>query len=175
MVKNNNGFKFNIENIEKEVKSFCDKNQLPEQLSTELLYVSKSFALFFNHCVSAKEKYDITQILDLFYTNLHMQAEAFGIGLGTSAGEFFLYIPLFAKKINELKELDILDTMKEKEARLAQKERSLKESMKRVNDTEATLKEREKEIDKKLKSLKGNSSGGSSYGNCWGGSYVGHC
>lgn len=176
MVKNNNGYKFNVENIEKEVQVFCDKNQLSEQLSNELIYVCKSFCLFFNHCVSAKSKYDINQILDLFMSNLSMQAEAFGTGLSTSAGDMFVYIPSIAKKIQELKEMSIADELKDKEFRLAQKEKSLNDTMKRLNETEARLKEKEKELDSIInKSNNRKSYSGSNYDPCTGWSYRGHC
>lgn len=174
MIKNNNGFKFSLDKIEKSVVEFGLKNQFSEQFKNELLYVSKAFGTYYNYCVTSKDKYDIDSVLNLFSTNLTLQAEAFGNGLSTSAGDFFVYVPYIQEKIKLLKESDVLDNLVEKEERLKRKEKSLMDAAKEIERLQSLQQKKEKELEEREKKLNNQSSYYNS-GFCGSSISRGHC
>lgn len=179
MIKNNNGFKFSIDKIENSAIEFSIKNQFSEQFRKELIYVSKAFGSFYNYSVSSKEKYDIESVLNLFASNLSMQAEAFGNGLCTSAGDFFVFVPYIQERISILKEANIMDSLSEKEELLKRKEKSLNNAAKEIENLHKKQLEKEKELEERERKLN-NRNSLSSYstydsGFCGLGMNRGHC
>ena len=177
MIRNNkNNFVFDLVSVERAVKLFCTKNQFAEQLSKELLFVSKGFTSFFNYCQNAKEIYNINQLIELFQQNLSMQAMSMGTGLQTDAVEFLWFVPMIRKVIDEIKQEDLLSDLKsreeklnQREERINQKEESLKKASKKVAELEKEAKEKIEKYNGKRKQVYNG------YGGCGGNISYGHC
>lgn len=134
------------------VEGFCSKNQLPEQLTKELIYIAKTFGSFINVCQKAKNEYEFNDIVALFESNLHVQAEAMCIGLQTDAIILYKSIPCIASLIAEyqdtaqnvrIKELE--KALKAKDEKMKAKEEALKRSEKRLKKLEQDAKDKMEE------------------------------
>lgn len=150
-----------ISSIQRAASLFATKNGFSEKAKSELLFVCKSFALFYNTCASRPEGYNLLQIFDLFDTNMEMQAivgvETGNIGLETDALSLYKLVPFISNLYNQENRFKRLNK-KEKENELLKKE--LK---KQIEKTKQAEKEAQEAIERAKYS--NNYSSGFSYSN----------
>lgn len=131
-----------ISSIQRAASLFATKNGFSEKGKSELIFVCKSFALFYNTCASRSEGYNLLQVFDLFDTNMEMQAitgaEIGNIGLETDALALYKLVPFIANLYNQENRLKQL-SKKEKENELLKKE--LKKQIERTKQAEKEAQE----------------------------------
>lgn len=155
-----------ISSVQRAASLFATKNGLSDKAKSELIFVCKSFALFYNTCASRSEGYNLLQVFDLFDTNMEMQAiagaEIGNIGLETDALSLYKLVPFIANLYNQENRFKQL-SKKEKENELLKKE--LKKQIERTKQAE---KEAQEAIERARRSsyhssYSGGSCGSSSY------------
>lgn len=138
----NGGQQLDTSSAQRAASLFSTKNGLSNKAKSELIFVCKSFVLFYNTCATRSEEYDILQVFDLFDANMQMQAiagaEMGSIGLETDALYLYKVVPYIATLYNQEDRIKQL-SKKEKENELLKRE--LKKQIERVKQAEIKAQE----------------------------------
>lgn len=168
MIVENPGYRVDVEQLERDIDSFCNRNELSGPLLKEIKYICKAFGVYINKCQEKKSKFKFADIIDLLEDNLKTQAESLGTGLQSDAISLYRMIPSIVGIMEQFKESAKTKEQEDWEEKIKDKERKLKLKEEALARAERKIAKLEAEAKKAVKSASSShyGYGGRGYSAC---------